>query len=509
MIGDGVFWRSLPQLNLRTKATLAVALPLLLILGSFTAIEYGRHRQTILTNLSLLASHAGQVIELNLRHQMIEADLEGVQELLVEIGTREEFRNLYILAPTGEIIFASDPDAQGLVLDNRNSECQGCHSLVPAERPASIVTTSEGENVFRSMRPLENSPVCNECHETDERILGLLLTDIAIDPLEAPLTAHLRESVIWGVGAILVIIVVVNLALDRLMLRRLEELAANIARFGHGQDLPPPVTNARDEVGQLATAFHQMAEKVAARSNENQALSARLQRQNATRGQLLKRLITVQEDERKRIARELHDNLGQLLGGLALRLELIERLSASKPQQSLEQLYEAQTLVSQATNQMYELILELRPSSLDDLGLVAALHSHAQRTVNGSGIIVQFETSGLNGRLPAEIETALYRIFQEALNNVIRHAHARCVFVCLTRRDGHLIGEIRDDGRGFNPAALNSNDKSHGGFGLLGIQERVNQWGGRLEIVSRPGEGTVLTIDIPLAEPLPEINHEQ
>lgn len=494
---------SRPQLNLRAKVTLGVALPLLLILGAFTALEYGRHRETLLSNLSLLASHAGQVVEINLRHQMLESDFDGVQELLNDLGAREEFRVLYILDPSGEVMFASGAEGQGLLLDNRQAECQACHSLPPDERPASVVaTTAEGERVFRSMRPIENSEACSRCHDAEQRILGLLLTDISIAPLEAPLTAHLRESIGWGIGAILVAIVIVNLALDRLILRRLEELAAKMARFGQKQLLPPPAPREADEVGQLLASFQTMAEKVAARSAENQALSQNLQRQSVARGELLKRLITAQEDERKRIARELHDNLGQLLVGLALRLETLERLTVSDSQEARELLSQTQTLVSYGTNRMYDLILDLRPSSLDDLGLVAALRSHAQRTVNGTGISVEFDIGGLNGRLPPEVETILYRTIQEALNNVIRHANATHVRVGLRRRDHSLIGEIRDDGRGFDPLTAHPNADNHRGLGLLGMQERVAQCGGRLEINSQPGHGTEVTIHIPLEEPI-------
>jgi signal transduction histidine kinase len=491
---------SKPQLSLRARVTLGVAVPLFLILGALTALEYGRHRQTLLSNLSLLASHAGQVVELNLRHQMLESDFDGVQELLTEIGTRDEFRAIYILNPSGEVIFTSNGD-EGLLLDNREAECQLCHSLPPDERPASVVaTTADGERVFRSMRPIENSQACSRCHESEDRILGLLLTDISITPLEAPLTAHLHESILWGLGATLVAILVVNLALDRLVLRRLERLAANIARFGQGERLRPAAVSENDEVGQLLTAFQTMAEKVAARSAENQTLSQHLQRQSVARGELLKRLITAQEDERKRIARELHDNLGQLLVGLALRLEAMERLTTTDSQEARELLSQTQSLVNYGTNRMYDLILDLRPSSLDDLGLVAALRSHVQRAVNGTGIKVELDTGGLNGRLPAEVETVLYRTIQEALNNVIRHANATYVYVGLMRRDHRLIGHIRDDGRGFDPLTLNGSLDSQRHLGLLGMKERVAQCGGRLEINSQPGQGTEVTIHIPLEE---------
>jgi len=142
----------------------------------------------------------------------------------------------------------------------------------------------------------------------------------------------------------------------------------------------------------------------------------------------------------------------------------------------------------------------LRPSVLDDLGLAAALRSHAERVLNGSGITFKLDPSGLIKRLPPSIETALYRIFQEALSNVVKHSGADQVKITLAQRDGVFEGEIVDNGHGFNPEDIDREANSPHGLGLLGMQERLAQCGGSMDIISRKGEGTRIQVRIPLAK---------
>jgi two-component system sensor histidine kinase UhpB len=147
---------------------------------------------------------------------------------------------------------------------------------------------------------------------------------------------------------------------------------------------------------------------------------------------------------------------------------------------------------------MYDIILDLRPSALDDLGLVAALRTHAERITQEAGIAFELDVSGMNGRLPPELETALYRIFQEALSNVVRHARATKLSITLICNNGAFEGNIVDNGRGFDLATIQANGDSARGLGLLGMQERISQCGGRLEITSNHGRGTHIHILIPM-----------
>ncbi len=487
--------------SLRAKVTLGVVLPLILILGAFTAIQYEHHQATVLANLSRLASLSGQVIESDLRHAMLNSDFTEVRALLHTIGESAEFKIIYVLDTSGEVIFAADKQSIGTQLDNRAANCQPCHGLPVGMRPSSVVVTGDtGQRVFRSMNPIRNEAACAECHSADKPLLGLLLTDIPVSPMEDALAADLRETMLWWVGAIAVTVFVVNLVLSRFVLRRLEGLAGAIKGLGQGRlPLLLPETEP-DEIGQVAAAFNTMAHQVEDRDAENQALSEDLRRQHAQRGELLKRLITVQENERRRVARELHDELGQALTGLALRAELMERLLDSNPGSALETLDQIRTLINETTERMYDLILDLRPSALDDLGLAVALRVYAERLLTGTGIAFELDVVGLNNRLPPTIETALYRIFQETLTNVVRHAGARHVRIKLARHDGVFEGGIVDDGRGFDREAVHPNGNSPHGLGLLGIQERVTQCGGQLEIISEPGAGAGVHICIPLME---------
>jgi signal transduction histidine kinase len=487
--------------SLRAKLALGLILPLVLILGPFTAIEYRRHRDALLQQLSLLASHSGRVIRHNVRHEMVEVDLAGVQELVDKVGQSEEFRVVYLLDPSGRVIFAPGGEGRGTQLDNRQPDCQPCHRLSPEERPASVVVTAnDGQRVFRSMVPIENDEECTSCHERGQRLLGLLLTDIPMAPVEGMLAKNLRHNLLWWAGMILATLLVVSLGTSRLVIRRLRRVADTLARFGQGQlDLRLPADSA-DEIGQLAAAFNEMGRSIQSEEAKNRALSADLHRHAERQRDLLKRLISAQEEERRRVARDLHDDLGQELAGLAVGLQGVERLWTADPDQALRTLRQMRRQITEVTDRAYAMIVALRPSALDDLGLVPALRAQAERTLTTSGVQFELDAGDLKRRLPQELETALFRTFQEALSNVVRHAGAKQVRMSLAALDGTLEGEIADDGRGFVPEAVSTDGHDPRGLGLLGMQERMALCGGSLEILSRPGAGTRLRIRIPLPE---------
>lgn len=487
--------------SLRAKVTLGVVLPLVVILGTFTAFEYARQKQVVLDNLSQLASYTGQVIEDNVRVAMLVSDFSRVQGILDSIGERDEIKAVYLLDRSGNIIFSPDQESVATRFDNQQADCQPCHRLPPQDRPNSIVVQdANGEWVFRSMRPIENGPQCVQCHEPQQRIIGLLLTDISVAPFEKSLTAYLRENSFWLVGTLLVTVLIVNLAMSRFVIRRLEGVAQALANFGRGKHDLRMSTDSEDEIGQLASAFNVMGQRIQSEEAENRNLSENLRHHVARQRELLKRLITAQEDERKRVARELHDELGQALAGLSFQVNILENAITADDQKVREQLSQIRSLISHTSDRMYDLIMALRPSSLDDLGLVAALNAHADRMLPGSGISFEIETRGMKKRLPPNLETALYRIFQEALSNIMRHAYANKIHVKLVRKNGFFEGEISDNGRGFISEDVQMDGNSSRGLGLLGMQERVTQFGGKLDITSQPGIGTSIYIRIPFSD---------
>jgi PAS domain S-box-containing protein len=215
------------------------------------------------------------------------------------------------------------------------------------------------------------------------------------------------------------------------------------------------------------------------------------------RKQLLSRLVKVQEDERRRIARELHDQLGQQITALMLGIKWLKDSGHCQPQ-ATKHLDRLQEYADQLGREVHHIAWELRPTALDDLGLHTALGNYLEKWSEGSGKRVELHSNGFNGhRLSAQIETTLYRVIQEALTNVLKHSEAEFVSLILERRNNHVLAIIEDDGRGFNVEAVMNASESEHKLGLLGMRERLALVFGTLDIESTPGAGTSLFVRIP------------
>jgi signal transduction histidine kinase len=205
----------------------------------------------------------------------------------------------------------------------------------------------------------------------------------------------------------------------------------------------------------------------------------------------LRRAVQAQEAERKRLARELHDETGQALTSILLGLAAVE--SSKTAEEAHAAAADLRGLVVETLQSVRRLAVELRPSALDDFGLEPALRRLGETVREGGTLDVQVETRLGAVRLPADVETALYRIVQEALTNAVKHAGANHVSVVVTRKATGVQVMIEDDGSGFDPAA-----RSTGGLGLLGMRERVELLDGTLAIDTSPGAGTTLIVELPL-----------
>jgi signal transduction histidine kinase len=221
-------------------------------------------------------------------------------------------------------------------------------------------------------------------------------------------------------------------------------------------------------------------------------------RAEIARGELLAQLVTAQEEERRRIALELHDQLGQDVTALMLGLKALQ--DSGELAGANERLQQLLRLANQLGAEAHRLAWELRPSALDDLGLQGTLRNYLEEWARRFERAVDFHSSGLRDRLPAQIESALYRIIQEALTNVAKHAQARHVSVILERRQGRVLVIVEDDGRGFDTAELLESANTARRMGLVGMRERARLIGGELEVESSPGEGTTIYVRVPLTE---------
>ncbi|MFQ5611872.1 MAG: histidine kinase [Anaerolineae bacterium] len=211
-------------------------------------------------------------------------------------------------------------------------------------------------------------------------------------------------------------------------------------------------------------------------------------------------VTAAQEEERRRLARELHDETVQSLIALGHRVEMVQKALAKDPARARHRLAELQTLVGEVQAEVRRFSRALRPLYLEDLGFVPALEMLAQELGEGNGLEVSIQVEGEVRRLAPDLELTAYRIAQEGLSNVVRHAGAQTARLTVVFSAGELILCVRDDGCGFEPP-LNPADLAQAGhFGLMGVRERALLCGGRLDVRSRPGQGTTLAVCLPLKD---------
>jgi signal transduction histidine kinase len=206
----------------------------------------------------------------------------------------------------------------------------------------------------------------------------------------------------------------------------------------------------------------------------------------------MRRVVAAQELERRRLARELHDETGQALTSILLGLRGLEDVHDEVALKAT--VAEVRDLVRSTLQDVRRLAVELRPKALDDFGLVAALERLTDNFAEQTGMTVEF-VSNLpgDGRFPPEVETALYRLVQESLTNIVKHARAKGVSILLTSTSESVTVVVEDDGVGFEPGR-----ETGDGIGLLGMRERVGLFGGRVALESRPGAGTTIVAEVPI-----------
>jgi PAS domain S-box-containing protein len=257
----------------------------------------------------------------------------------------------------------------------------------------------------------------------------------------------------------------------------------------------------------LRGAHSELEQRVLERTSDLQRANTKLQQEilerRAAEAQiksLFERMVSIQEEERRRIAREIHDHLGQQLTALRMNIEVAHTRLDSDPVKLAQALRTAQ-LAEELDRSIDFLTWELRPAALDHLGLSAALQNLVTGWSERFSIAAEFDSAGMSGvRMAPDVESNLYRVAQEALHNILKHAEAAHVTVLLQRRDDELVLVIEDDGHGFalTPAPEHVQPGS-GGLGLLSMRERAVIMGGTLEIETAPGRGTSIFVRVPAA----------
>ncbi len=364
---------------------------------------------------------------------------------------------------------------------------------------------------------------CHDCHTTSayqHRQNGVMaFASISTAPWGIVVQQHEREAFAYSetlqrnlliLGAIaLSITLIIAWLLTRSVVNPIHTLIAACQRITAG-DLTQPIPRVGGaEVSILARSFDRMRERLNESLHEIQEWNLELEHRVEQRSreldgaeqgrrELLRKLVVAQEEERRGLARELHDETSQALTALVVGLETATTAPAASVAEMKDRLIPIKEMATEMLREIQRIIHDLRPAILDDLGFVQAIDWYAEHRLKPAGIQPVLEIVGAEKRLSSEVETVVFRIAQEAINNIARHAHAENVSITLDFSDSFIALEVEDDGQGFDVSAVAARAKTSPSFGLPGIRERAALFGGTAAIESRLGQGTRVAVKIPL-----------
>ncbi len=472
--------------SLQFKVTAGIAGTVAVLFAVYVVWDHQFHRRQFLAELQDSASSLSRVIS----NGLIQVDMEGrhqdlLQRSIEQYGQERSITGIYLLDGLGTVRFSSDPQLRGRRFERADDGCRDCH-VGGGNKPGSTFVEQSGNQVLRNVVAIKNRAECYPCHPSANRLNGILVVDLGTAEVRRSLRGFLNDMLLRAAMAIVAILGVLGLLMNKLVITRLKRLTAETAVLFEEREVPAPrAPEGSDEIGQLGAAFNRMVASLEKYRRD-------VKTKERMRGLLLEKIVRIQEEERRRISRELHDHVGQSLSAL-----LLDCQSNNGNGHSARQEQELQSRVRSLIDEVHQLAWEMRPSILDDYGLDSALQTYVDETTKHCGIPIDYQSSSLPGmeRLPSWVEVTLYRVAQEALTNVVRHSGASRASVVLLRHTNSVILLVEDDGCGFVQSAPQN---SHKGLGLIGMGERVNLCGGTCMIESALNYGTTIRVKIPL-----------
>ncbi|MDI6764147.1 MAG: sensor histidine kinase [Thermodesulfobacteriota bacterium] len=471
--------------SLRFKVIIGLVALLTFTMTMLFTIQYFQHRKKMIYNLQEnISPHLTQMVKNVLKSSMLSKNKNEMRYILEAAHKYPDVKNIFILDRVGRIIISLDDKEVGKTIDIQDFTCQVCHHrTTEALNKTVIYSSSTGEEIFRNVNPIYNQKECFPCHKPTEKITGVLVTDFTLNHIKKQLRAELGENIFLLFFAIGISTLVIGITMNQLVIRKLQYFVETVSLFGQGHFNKRIIFKGDDEIKMLAVNFNLMAKTLMEKMRQER--------------KYLSKIIETQENERRRISRELHDEIGQALTAIKFNLDMIEKDLPQNLPVLKGRLGETKSLSSQTLTAMRQLSMDLRPTMLDDLGLIPTLRWYIQNFSNRMNIHSHFEAIGFDEKLPTQIETAFYRITQEALSNVAKHAGADHIEISLEKRDSTLYASIIDNGEGFDLDKVLHPESPERGFGIIGMQERVSLLGGHIDIQSKPGLGTHIHIEVP------------
>lgn len=480
--------------GLHPKIAVGVIGTILILSAAHFAWDYRFYRKQLYEEARESAKAVARVALNSLvQTAMLGSHPELLQGAVENLSRETEVQQVTIIDLEGQVRFASNPRILGRSYALTDQGCQGCH-VNTTDPPQSQFTELEGQSILRHAEPVINQKQCQSCHSGPETSLGVLLVDFPTRKIQEKLEASRSEILVQAGLTLAAMLLVLGVIMNRVVIsriRKLSRLISEISPAGPPQELTQ--MEGKDEIGLLARSFREMSESLKVHCDE-------IEEKERLRISLLERLIHSQEEERRTISRELHDQLGQSLSALLLALQT--KFGKARSSSSLESndYRDIESRVSGLIDKVHRLAWQMRPSILDDYGLDMALKRFIEETSKNVDLKIDYQVIPPEGiaRMPIWLEVTLYRIAQEGINNAVRHAQATNASVILMVRNSTVTLLIEDNGIGFEPEQ--TSPRSDHGLGLLGMRERAIQSGGTLDVESAPQQGTTIRVTIPLEQ---------
>ncbi|MEW6141762.1 MAG: ATP-binding protein [Chloroflexota bacterium] len=507
--------------------------------------------QTPFSGGILLLDESGRLVLSEPSRPNLPPDMTGYSHIREAIATRRPVvSGYYRLEPTGEpLVSVAMPWARGgrlggMVVGNIDLTSPSFQSAIQLPTLGSsgeyadlvdsrgvIIASTKRERVLQESKQGEEFAALIARQETERRIVEgaassgaeivaffplsrfvfLVPWGVAVRQLESealvPAQTLQRQFYLVGIS-ILVVGLIFTWGLARSIVRPVVQLTDSARKIAAGRFNDPVPVPGEGELGELARNFDIMRQQLRASLERIQQWNweleqtvrertRELEEAHAMEGELLHRVITAQEDERRRIARELHDETSQALTALVVSLDTAS-MTVNLDEKLKSRLAFMKSVTVGLLDSVRQMIYDLRPALLDDLGLVPALKWYAEQRLKPLGVRVRVESSGSDQRLPPQVETSLFRVVQEAITNIAKHAEAENVVLSIECGTSEVAVDVEDDGKGFDPLEVAKPSEKGQGLGLLGMKERVSLLNGKFSIDSRPGGGTAIKVRVPV-----------